>query len=146
MKEVIGNLWDYHEKGHWVAITTNGFVKRNGEAVMGRGVALEAKKRFPRLPEVLGLSIKFCGNTVRVLGTPPFLDYKLVAFPVKHRWWERADVALIEEGCKLLSISWPKGVKLYMVRPGCGNGGLDWKDVRPILEKYLDDRFVVVQW
>jgi len=43
MKEVIGNIWNYYNKGNWIVITTNGTIKKNGEAVMGRGVALEAK-------------------------------------------------------------------------------------------------------
>jgi len=33
---------------------------------------------------------------------------------------------------------------VVLPRPGCGNGGLDWDDVRPILEAILDDRFTVV--
>lgn len=38
MREINGsNIWDFYNKGFWIAITTNGTVKKNGEAVMGRG-------------------------------------------------------------------------------------------------------------
>ena len=40
MKEVKGDIWNFYNKGYWIVIPTNGTVKRNGEAVMGRGVAL----------------------------------------------------------------------------------------------------------
>lgn len=145
MKEITGDIWDFHKKGYWIVITTNGNVRANGEAVMGKGIALQAKQKFPDLPKALGQSIRFCGNVVRILGQPPFLDYRIVSFPTKHNWWEKADPSLIEEGCKTLSTTWPKDKDLYMVRPGCSNGQLDWKDVKPILEKYLDDRFAVVE-
>lgn len=145
MKEITGNIWDFHDKGHWIVITTNGNVKANGEAVMGKGIALQAKQKFPGLPKVLGQSIVFCGNVVTILGQPPFLDYRIVSFPTKRNWWEKADPSLIEKGCKVLSTTWPKDRNLYMVRPGCSNGQLDWKDVKPILERYLDDRFIVVE-
>ena len=38
---------------------------------------------------------------------------------------------------------WSK-VDKHGPRVGCGNGALDWKDVRPILRRYLDDRFILV--
>ena len=37
-----------------------------------------------------------------------------------------------------------KSVKIYLPKVGCGNGKLDWKNVELILDKYLDERFIVV--
>jgi len=150
VKEVVGNLWDYHKQGHWIVITTNGTIKANGEAVMGRGIALQAKRRFSWISSELGRALKGVGNTVYLAGT-----CRIICFPVKHNWWEAGDLSLIEESCKqlvyqrgtvlprLMDSGWWKPI--YMVRPGCGNGQLDWEDVKSILERYLDDRFVIVE-
>lgn len=141
MLEVKGNIWDYYDKGNWIVITTNGTVKANGEAVMGRGVALQAKTRFPDLPNIIGKYLSILGNIPIVYGG------RLYTLPVKHNWYERADISLIEESCRRLVVmaNLVPADKIYMVRPGCGNGGLDWENVKPILEKYLDDRFIVVE-
>ena len=58
MREVIGNLWDFYDRGAHVAITTNGSISGNNLAVMGRGVALEAKQRFPALPRQLANKLR----------------------------------------------------------------------------------------
>ena len=50
-----------------LVITTNGYVKANGEAVMGRGCALTAQQMFPDLPELLGSKIINYGNKVNHL-------------------------------------------------------------------------------
>ena len=47
MKEVFGDLWEFDGI---IAITTNGFVKRDGTCVMGRGCARQAAVRFRRTP------------------------------------------------------------------------------------------------
>ena len=62
MREVVGDIWDYHAKGHWVGITTNAVTKENGEAVMGRGIALQAAQRFPLLARQLGAKLRHDGN------------------------------------------------------------------------------------
>jgi len=143
MKEVTGNIWDFHQQGHWIVITTNGTVRGDGACVMGKGVASQAKIRFLGLPQKLGKSISKFGNHL-----VQFVEYEIITFPVKHSWWKKADLVLIERSTQELVEAVDKSgisIPIYMVRPGCGNGGLDWKNVKPIIEKYLDDRFVVVE-
>jgi hypothetical protein len=156
MQEVTGNLWTY--PADLRVITTNGTVKKNGECVMGRGCALEAVKgtkhngSWPGLPRMLGAAIESDGNDVHILGacvTP--CDGLLVSFPVKHNWFERADLRLIERSASQLVAyvdqEWSRGdcqPRIVLPRPGCGNGGLRWEDVKPVLEPILDDRFHVI--
>lgn len=143
MKEVKGNIWDYYDKGQWIVITTNGTIKKNGACVMGRGVAKTARDRFPNLDKVLGRAIDRFGNQVFVLNS--ISDARLISFPVKHNWQEKADLKLIERSCRQLEfVAQKNNQKIYLVRPGCGNGQLKWDDVKPILDKYLDHRFIVV--
>lgn len=136
MIEAKGNMWDANVDAY--VITTNGFVKKNGELVMGRGCALEAKQKFPGIAKLLGYIVNKSGNVpVRLI------KENIISFPVKHNWWEAADLKLIEESCMHILHLVDENEKVAMPRPGCGNGKLDWSDVKPILEKYLDDRFIV---
>ena len=143
MKEIKGNIWEYYEKGFWIVIPTNGFVKKNGEAVMGRGLALQAQYKFLELPKEIGDMLKDCDNHVF-----SFSEYRLLTFPVKDAWWKPATLELVEQSCKELKkiVHYNLGkiqVPVYLPRVGCGNGKLNWKDVKPILERFLDERFVV---
>ena len=144
MKEITGDLWDFHDAGEWIAITTNGDVNKRGDAVMGRGVALQAKQRYPHLPrELAHCLVQKDGNLPHV-----FRDLRIITFPVKHHWFNAADFDLIKQSAWLIwdlmeDLDDPPEV-LYLPRPGCGNGGLSWDDVQPILEPIFDDRFVVV--
>lgn len=149
MIEVRGNLWTYPADVR--VITTNGFVKKNGEAVMGKGCALEAAQKWPSLPRDLGTLLKSRGNHVFLLGAPTKeKPYALYSFPVKHKWTEKADIDLIRRSANdLLEVLDPlypndEGNVFVLPRPGCGNGQLKWEDVKPILEPILDDRFHVI--
>ena len=150
MREVTGNLWTYPADVR--VITTNGTVKKNGECVMGRGCAAEAKKKWPDctirgdgIAKMLGSFIKERGNTPAIFGLG---DYFLITFLVKHNWYEKADLALIKESATMLAGYKFKdileGKTIVLPRPGCGNGGLRWEDVKPVLEPILDDRFHVI--
>lgn len=143
LNERAGNVWDVHDQYNWVVITSNGFVKRNGECVMGAGVAKEAKQRFPTVPATVGKGIKKYGNV------PLFLPDKSIAtFPVKHNWWEQADLELIRQSCELFKAKMTKLPKtvFHLPRPGCGNGRLTWEEVGPVLKRYFDNDPRVVIW
>lgn len=137
MQILQGNLWKFHTPANWIVIPTNGSVRKDGACVMGRGVALQAKKRYHELPYELGRKLVEGGNNVYT-----FKDYGLLSFPVKHKWFEKADLELIEKSCKQLLYVVDRPIYLPMV--GCGNGHLDWSDVKPILTTYFDDTFTVV--
>lgn len=141
MKEDTGNLWDFEADA--TVITTNGFVKNNGEAVMGRGCAREAAQRWPDFPIQLGHVIEQEGNHCHLFA---YDGRTIITMPVKHHWREKADMDLIlrsaQELVDLADEHWLREV--ILPRPGCGNGQLDWTDVSMELEAVLDDRFTVV--
>lgn len=149
MIEVRGNLWDYPADVR--CITTNGFVKKNGLAVMGRGCAFEATKRYGGIAKILGRQIKENGNHVaKIYGAAE----AIYSFPVKHNWFEKADPTLIERSAHELVAAingTPTNdpiaiaqLRIVLPRPGCGNGQLRWEDVQPVLAPILDDRFHVI--
>jgi hypothetical protein len=146
MKIIKGNIWDYWKQGHWIVIPTNGFIKKNGECVMGRGLALQAKDKFTHLSRKLAENLKIKHTCYQ------FYPERIFSFPVKYNWWEKADLKLIEKSAKSLStiFSWCGAFyycdkkTVYLPKVGCGNGNLNWNDVNPILDKYLDERFIIV--
>jgi hypothetical protein len=144
MIEVQADLWKEAEAHQAVVvITTNGSVRTDGCGVMGRGCALEARGRFDGIDKRLGEVIRTQGNHVALLWDAGPVIY---SFPVKHMWHQRADVRLIEQSAReLADMANRMGFeRVVMPRPGCGNGRLRWPDVKPLLEPFLDDRFVVV--
>lgn len=147
MIEKTGDIWKQHCDA--LVITTNGAVRKDGAAVMGRGCALEAKQNYPGFEFVLGEQL-LVKNRLYAFASdmhPSETGFTwLITFPVKHHWRDRADLDLIELSVRQLrcvteALFWQKVV---MPRPGCGNGGRDWEtEVKPILEKYLDDKYEV---
>lgn len=141
MKEIIGNLWNYHTGRSTVVITTNGYIRSDGALVMGRGVAKEALDRFPGINKRLGALVRGLGNHVHHLS-----DIGIISFPVKHKFFEDADIHLIQvSSIELRELLLMNGLtEVYMPRPGCGNGRLDWANVRHTIEPYLGDLVTIV--
>lgn len=159
MLEAYGDIWDLAPDYDAVVITTNGYVKKNGEAVLGRGIAKEAKERFPRFAFDLGVAIQKNGNYPMAVGYEG-TEHWVLTLPVKPivgpsgepGWKVSADIELITSSIpKMIEIidrintigDYPI-TKIIMPRPGCGNGKLKWEDVKPVIEPLLDDRFTVV--
>lgn len=148
MIDVVGNLWQFAPDADARVITTNGSIKSNGEAVMGRGCAYEAARQFPTLPKLLASRIKKHGkNSVFVFPAKQFgTDYSLVTFPVKHEWHENADLDLIfKSACLLIDLADLLGwVKIVCPRFGAGAGKLEWEKVKKKIGRILDDRFYII--
>ena len=136
MKIVKGDLWTYPADVR--IVTTNGTLRQDGTAVMGRGCACEAAQRFIMLPRELGDVIKKYGNHVAL-----FSQYNLITFPTKHHWSEDSDVKLIELSMRELRKYIRPRVRYVMPRVGCGHGRLQWEDVEPILSKLPDNVLVI---
>lgn len=143
MLEQRGNIWDAITPDDWVAITTNCTIRNDGALVMGRGIALEAKKKWPWLPKLVGEMITQRGLQVEKIQTK---TEKIIIFPVKYEFYLPASLNLIAKSTKELATMLPslRSGRILMGRPGCGNGKLDWVEVEPILRTYLTDDRVVV--
>lgn len=139
MLEEYGNLWDM--EADWRCITTNSDINRFGELVMGRGCALQAKKRYPGLAKYAAERVRSNGNVVQAIKA-----HNLILFPVKHHWPDQADLSLIETSANQLA--WHADEhnlgRILLPRPGCGNGRVEWDDVCPILEKAFEGRNDIV--
>lgn len=152
MKEVRGDLWAYYNAGGWIVIPTNGSVNVKGLAVMGRGVALQAAKKFPPLKEEEDPGIQsVLGDRLRLVGNIPFIlyRYEVLTFPVKHRWSdERADPNLIVQSAQRLKdlVDTAGLTEIFLPCVGCGNGRLSWLFIKPRVEPFMDSRFTVVHY
>ena len=136
MIELQGDMWD-KKFDSWVrCITTNGSIRSDGELVMGRGNAFQAKMNYPGLAQELGTAVRDCGNVVHYI-----VKHGLIAFPVKYKWVEKASLFLIATSLiQLCQLIRQRGiVDVLLPRPGCGNGELSWEeDVRPLIEPIIN--------
>ncbi|MBL0224578.1 MAG: ADP-ribose-binding protein [Geobacteraceae bacterium] len=140
MLEALGDIWEHADRGAVIVITASGSLTRDGRAVLGRGVARQALLRFPDIAQKLGRLLAEQGSHVFDLGC------SLASFPVEETAWSQPDLRIIarsaEELRRLVDRSgWQRVV---VPRPGCGGGGLAWKDVQPLLAPWFDDRFTVI--
>lgn len=113
----------------------------NCVGVMGKGLALEFKNRYPDL--FTDYKARCNRNEVR-LGVPYLWenDYgQVLNFPTKGDWKENSVLQNIERGLKYLAENYQRmGIQSLAMPPlGCGLGGLKWSEVFPIIEKYLKD-------
>jgi len=147
VKIVQGSVWDFYDRGARVVVPTNCGWRADGSAVMGAGVAGEAAKRFPSLPDWYGAVLRMLRAETPVVC---HLRYRLVLFPTKPldeefphlSWRQNADLGLIRRSASQLAVI-PGEIALPLV--GCGQGKLALRDVVPLLAEVLgDDRFVLV--
>lgn len=114
----------------------------NCVGVMGRGVALQFKRRFP---DNFKAYAKACAEGTVVPGrmfvhdTGELLPRIIVNFPTKRHWRNSSRMEYIESGLvDLVRVLKERKIRSVAVPPlGCGLGGLDWEAVRPRIESAL---------
>jgi O-acetyl-ADP-ribose deacetylase (regulator of RNase III) len=114
----------------------------NTVGVMGKGIALQFRQAFP---EMYRAYEKACEDGELRLGEVQAYDlgglaggpHWIINFPTKGHWRADSRVADIETGLIDLVAKVRKlHIRSIALPPlGCGNGGLEWKVVRPLIEK-----------
>lgn len=147
MLEKTINIWDIPDEDGVKAITTNGIRYFGGSEglwylVMGAGIALQAAKKYPILQYDLAVLVEKFGNL------PFYLpDLNLMSFPTKEHWRDPSPLWLIERSA-LLMLSHMEEFEIehiFLPRPGCSLGGLDWEtEVKPLLDPILPDTVTIV--
>lgn len=112
----------------------------NCVGIMGKGIALEFKKRFPEMFEEY---FHRCENGDVHLGIPylykTLLPPHIINFPTKDHWKSVSKMEDIERGLENILMNYRKwGVTSLAVPPlGCGNGQLEWNAVGPLIYRKL---------
>jgi O-acetyl-ADP-ribose deacetylase (regulator of RNase III)/uncharacterized protein YwgA len=136
----IGNLFDSEAQ---TLVNTVNCV-----GVMGKGIALDFKNRFPDMYE--DYVVRCHARQVR-LGQP-YLFRRLMPpwvlnFPTKDHWRSVSRLTDIETGLRYLLAHYRQwGVESLAVPPlGCGQGNLEWRVVGPTLYRYLKQLEIPVE-
>ena len=112
----------------------------NCVGVMGKGIALDFKQAFP---ENFQQYKKACdakevqpGRMFTVSTGKLFNPKYIINFPTKRHWRDKSKIEDIQTGLKALVAEVQQlGItSIDIPALGCGNGGLDWLEVKPLIE------------
>jgi O-acetyl-ADP-ribose deacetylase (regulator of RNase III) len=138
---VQGNLFDSQAEALVNAVNTVG--------VMGRGVALEFKHRFPENYLAYRVACKreeiFVGKMF-VFETQLEHPCWIINFPTKQHWRNPSKFEFVRDGLEdFVRVIEAHGIKsVALPALGCGTGGLDWSTVRALIEAALEPLHHVV--
>jgi O-acetyl-ADP-ribose deacetylase (regulator of RNase III) len=139
IKEIKGNI--FNSKCQTIVNTVNCV------GVMGRGIALEYKNRYPEMYEKykkLCEEQKISSGTLWIYKTK---DRWILNFPTKNHWRYPSKMEYIEKGLKKLKDTYhKKGIKsIAFPQLGVSSGGLDWENVRSLMKQYLSQMNIPVE-
>lgn len=124
----------------------------NTAGVMGKGIALQFKQAFPENFAAYEKAVKrgeVQPGTMFMYETGQMSNPRyIVNFPTKRHWRGKARLDDIEAGLQdLVRVIHEKGIRSIAIPPlGCGFGGLDWDDVRPLIVTALENLPNVAAW
>ncbi len=137
MRFIKGNLLDAEVEAVVNTVNTVG--------VMGKGIALMFKERFPRNYEAYAAACKAGQVRIGRMFVSPIDELDgprwIINFPTKEHWRSPTKLEWVCAGLAALKdVISEKHIRSIAIPPlGCGNGGLDWEVVRPLIEEALSD-------
>jgi O-acetyl-ADP-ribose deacetylase (regulator of RNase III) len=120
----------------------------NCVGIMGKGIALEFKNRFPEMFEDY---VQRCERKEVKPGVPylykTLFPPQIVNFPTKDHWKSVSRVTDVERGLHYLLAHYREwGITSLAVPPlGCGNGQLEWRTVGPLIYRFVKQMDVPVE-
>ena len=111
----------------------------NTVGIMGKGLASSFKKKYP---DMFKAYKKLCDEgqfDVGHLWLWKGANQWVLNFPTKKHWRQPSKLSYVEAGLKKFVQQYEqRGIReIAFPRLGCGDGGLEWDDVRQLMEKYL---------
>jgi O-acetyl-ADP-ribose deacetylase (regulator of RNase III) len=134
---VSGNLLDADAEALVNTVNTVG--------VMGKGIALQFKQAFPENSRAYEAAVKrgeVQPGRMFVFHRETLANPRIIVnFPTKRHWKGKSKIEDIESGLRALrAVVQKERIRSIAVPPlGCGNGGLDWDDVRPRILAAFND-------
>jgi O-acetyl-ADP-ribose deacetylase (regulator of RNase III) len=117
----------------------------NTVGVMGKGIALQFKKAYPNNFNAYQKACKQCNIGIGKLFVTRESNLNseekiIINFPTKKDWSKSSEYSFIEKGLdNLVQVIEQQNIKSVALPPlGAGNGGLDWENVKKIIEKKLN--------
>lgn len=113
----------------------------NCEGYMGKGIAYQFKLKYPNNNRDY---VKACKSGELKVGKLHYFkeDNKIIVnFPTKDKWRQKSKIEYIIDGIDSLVNLLPKlKVKSIAIPPlGCGNGGLEWNEVKSLIVTKLSE-------
>lgn len=113
----------------------------NTVGVMGKGLAQAFREKYPSMFKAYK---ELCDNNQFSVGQLWLWrggNQWVLNFPTKKHWRYPSKLEYIESGLvKFVANYESRGIReISFPRLGCGNGGLNWEDVKPLMEKYLSN-------
>ncbi|MBI4230344.1 MAG: macro domain-containing protein, partial [Planctomycetes bacterium] len=115
----------------------------NCVGVMGKGIALQFRQAFPDNAKAYRRACKegkVQPGSMLVYDAGPLVSPRyIINFPTKRHWKGKSRIEDVRDGLRdLVRTIRRLKVRSIAIPPlGCGNGGLAWEDVRPLIEKAL---------
>ncbi len=131
-----GNLFDEQVQAYVNTVNCVG--------IMGKGIALQFKMAYPENYKQYKKECddgKMRPGKMFVTSDNTVFDPKyIINFPTKTHWKAKSKIEHVEKGLDVLvnTIEELK-IKSIVIPPlGCGQGGLDWSEIKPLMEKKLE--------